>query len=52
MIRCVAFDFGGVVAEEGFRNGMIAIAEEFDLDPSETVKLAFRLVFEARCVEG
>jgi putative hydrolase of the HAD superfamily len=52
MIRCVAFDFGGVVAEEGFRNGMIAIAEEFDLDPSETVKLAFRLVFEARFVEG
>lgn len=52
MIRCIAFDFGGVIAEEGFQNGMIAIAKEFGLDPSETVKLAFQLVFEARFVEG
>ena len=52
MIRCAAFDFGGVIAEEGFQNGMIAIAKKFGLDPSETVKLAFQLVFEARFVEG
>ncbi len=52
MIRCAAFDFGGVIAEEGFQNGMIAIAKEFGLDPSEIVRLAFRLVFEARFVEG
>jgi putative hydrolase of the HAD superfamily len=51
-VKCVAFDFGGVIAEEGFYNGMKAIALRFGLDPGETVEMAFRLVFDVRFVEG
>lgn len=51
-VKCFTFDFGGVIAEEGFRDGMRAIALQFGLDPEETVKMAFSLVFEAHFVEG
>lgn len=51
-IKCITFDFGGVIAEEGFREGMRAIALRFGLDPEETIKMAFGLVFETRFVEG
>jgi len=51
-VKCIAFDFGGVIAEEGFREGMRAIAEWFGLDRDHTVAMAFRLVFEVRFVEG
>ena len=51
-VKCFTFDFGGVIAEEGFRDGMRAIALRFGLDPEETIKMAFILVFEARFVEG
>ena len=51
-IKCVAFDFGGVIAEEGFREGMEAIALRHGKDPEATIEMAFRLVFEARFVEG
>jgi len=51
-IRCVAFDFGGVIAEEGFREGMRAIASNFGLDPQETIDMAFKLVFDVRFVEA
>ena len=33
MIKTVIFDFGGVLAEEGFREGLLAIARENGLDP-------------------
>ena len=51
-LKCVTFDFGGVIAEEGFREGMRAIALRFGLDPEKTIDMAFRLVFEAKFVEG
>ncbi len=51
-IRCVAFDFGGVIAEEGFREGMRAIASACGLDPGETISMAFKLVFDVRFVEA
>jgi HAD superfamily hydrolase (TIGR01509 family) len=51
-VKCFTFDFGGVIAEEGFRDGMTAIALRFGLDPVKTVKMAFILVFEARFVEA
>lgn len=51
-VKCITFDFGGVIAEEGFREGMRAIALFFGLDPEETIEMAFRLVFETRFVEG
>lgn len=34
MIKAVLFDFGGVIAEEGFRQGMEAIARKNNLDAS------------------
>jgi putative hydrolase of the HAD superfamily len=33
MIKTVIFDFGGVLAEEGFREGLLAIAGKHGLDP-------------------
>jgi HAD superfamily hydrolase (TIGR01509 family) len=33
MIKTVIFDFGGVLAEEGFREGLLAIARKNGLDP-------------------
>jgi hypothetical protein len=33
MIKAVVFDFGGVVAEEGFREGLKAIGRKNGLDP-------------------
>src|SRR5512147_1080947 len=33
MIKTVIFDFGGVLAEEGFREGLLAIARKYGLDP-------------------
>jgi putative hydrolase of the HAD superfamily len=33
MIKTVIFDFGGVLAEEGFREGLLAIARQNGLDP-------------------
>lgn len=33
MITTVIFDFGGVLAEEGFREGLLAIARKNGLDP-------------------
>ena len=51
-VKCITFDFGGVIAEEGFREGMRAIALRFGLDPEETIEMAFLLVFDVRFVEG
>ena len=35
MIKAVLFDFGGVLAEEGFRKGLFALAETHGLDRDE-----------------
>jgi len=51
-VKCITFDFGGVIAEEGFREGMRAIPLRFGLDPEETIEMAFLLVFDVRFVEG
>jgi hypothetical protein len=32
MIRAVLLDFGGVIAEEGFQQGLYAIADKFGHD--------------------
>jgi len=39
-IDAVLFDFGGVLAEEGFRNGLIAIARLNKLDEESFVRIA------------
>jgi len=52
MIKAVVFDFGGVLAEEGFKEGMKAIGREQGLDPERFFKLAEELVYETGYVTG
>jgi len=52
MIKAVIFDFGGVVAEEGFREGLKAIAGKYGRDPDEFFSTCRELVFETGYVTG
>ena len=45
LIEVVFFDFGGVLAEEGFRDGLLAIAKREGLDPQQFLKTAVDLTF-------
>ena len=51
-IKVVLFDFGGVLAEEGFRAGLVAIAEKNRLDPTNVIKTGFRIVYDLGFVTG
>lgn len=56
MIRAVLFDFGGVLAEEGFREGLKAIAKGKGLNPEDFYSVSAELVYHtgyitARCNE-
>ena len=51
-VRLVLFDFGGVLAEEGFRNGLTAIAGDNGLDPESFTRRAFELIFATGYVIG
>ena len=52
MIRAVIFDFGGVLAEEGFREGMKAIGRRKGLDPEVFYKISSELVYHTGYVTG
>lgn len=52
MIKAVLFDFGGVLAEEGFREGLKAIAVKNGLDPDEFFKTAEHIIYETGYVIG
>ncbi len=52
MIRAVLFDFGGVLAEEGFREGVKAIAKEKRLDPDDFYKISSDLVYQTGYITG
>ncbi len=52
MIRCVLFDFGGVIAEEGFRRALEAAARRHGLDPEELPRQAMDAVYESGFVVG
>ena len=52
MIKAVLFDFGGVLAEEGFRKGLMLIAEKNGLDPSQVFKTAEELIYDTGYVLG
>jgi putative hydrolase of the HAD superfamily len=52
MIRAVLFDFGGVVAEEGFQAGLYAIAEHFGLDSEDFFQAATEAVYRSGYVTG
>ncbi len=52
MIQVVLFDFGGVLAEEGFRAGLVAIALRNGLSPETFLQQAFALTFTGGYVTG
>lgn len=48
----ILFDFGGVLATEGFRAGLEAIGHEQGLDPVETFRLGQEIVYSSGYVVG
>jgi putative hydrolase of the HAD superfamily len=52
VIKAVLFDFGGVIAEEGFYLGLRAVAEENNLDPDAFFKTAEDIIHETGYVTG
>jgi len=51
-VKAVLFDFGGVVAEEGFKGGLYAIALDHGLDPDIIISTAFEITYEIGFVLG
>jgi putative hydrolase of the HAD superfamily len=51
-IKAILFDFGGVIAEEGFQQGLYAIAEKFGLDKKRFFQLANEAVYHSGYVTG
>ncbi len=51
-IRVVIFDYGGVVADEGFATGLRAIAREHGRDPDEFFAVGDDLVYRTGYVTG
>ncbi len=51
-IRAALFDFGGVVAEEGFREGLQAIGRKNGLDPDQFFTAVDALIYETGYLTG
>jgi len=51
-IRAVLFDFGGVIAEEGFYNGLIRLAEKQALDARSMPEEGMKAVYDSGFVLG
>jgi len=51
-IQVVLFDYGGVLAEEGFQEGIEAIAEKNDVDPMEMRKMAYEVSYGTGFITG
>lgn len=51
-VDVIFFDFGGVLAEEGFRNGLTAIAVHNGIDPNRFVELSYKVIFDNGFVVG
>ena len=52
VISAVLFDFGGVMAEEGFHEGLLAIARRNGLDPEKFFKTTEAVIFETGYLTG
>jgi putative hydrolase of the HAD superfamily len=52
MIRAIIFDFGGVIAEEGFKEGLRAIGAGNGLDPEEFFVVARELIYQTGYITG
>jgi HAD superfamily hydrolase (TIGR01509 family) len=44
LVKVILFDFGGVLAEEGFREGLLAIGEMNGLDPGAFMEKGFEIM--------
>jgi putative hydrolase of the HAD superfamily len=51
-IQAVLFDFGGVIADEGFRDGLIQLAVEQELDTAAIVHEGMQAVYDSGFVLG
>ena len=51
-VKAILFDFGGVLAEEGFRNGLMEIARERGLEPDAFFKKGSDLIHRSGYVTG
>ena len=51
-ISVVLFDYGGVLADEGFRNGLVALAKEQDLDVAAMPAEGTKAVYDSGFVLG
>jgi putative hydrolase of the HAD superfamily len=51
-LRAVLFDYGGVLATEGFREGLHAIARRQGLDPLEVHRLAMEAIYDSGYIVG
>lgn len=51
-IKAILFDFGGVIAEEGFREGLKEIGRKNGLDPDGFFSVATELVYSTGYVTG
>ena len=51
-VKAILFDYGGVLADEGFRNGLKALASEQGLDVSQMPQHGMRAVYDSGFVLG
>lgn len=51
-IKAILLDYGGVIAEEGFQNGLKAMAREQGLDPVKMMDIAREAVYSSGFVLG
>jgi putative hydrolase of the HAD superfamily len=51
-VRAVIFDYGGVLAEEGFREGLHAIARSQGLDPAKVNRIAMDAIYDCGYISG
>lgn len=51
-IKAVLFDFGGVIAEEGFREGLLAIGKKNSLDPERFFADVDRIIYDTGYLIG
>ena len=51
-LKGVLFDYGGVLAREGFRGGLYAIARKNGLDPETFFLLASDAIYETGYITG
>jgi putative hydrolase of the HAD superfamily len=51
-VKVILFDYGGVLAEEGFREGLMAIARSNGLSPEGFFEMASSAVYESGYVIG